>query len=129
MLLRTKVEELLEAMKEDQLDFDDLTQADRHTLVSFVFKARGTAGAGKYVGKDASIDFLENLPSGEMDSLLADPPCMKGEGTGLPKGCLRVWWWQRLRLLDFRCCWAHRDPISGFWRCGGRGGACRICAG
>ena len=81
ILLRTKCTELQQQMEEEDLDFTDLRQSERHSLISYVFKARAAQGMGKHtVSLEASVDFLTALGAGELAKLLEDPPCLKGEG-------------------------------------------------
>lgn len=79
--LQTRVRDILEWKGEESLEWSDLTQAERRDLISYVCRARGTTGVTKLCANAATaIEFLESLPDGEIERLLADPPSLQGEG-------------------------------------------------
>ena len=79
--LKSKVQGLMDKKEEEKADFTDFSQVERHHIIAYVFKARSENGVSKVVATSTtSTDYLESLPPGEIIRLLADPPCMKGEG-------------------------------------------------
>ena len=80
-LLRTKVQEILDRKEEEKLDWTDLATKERHDLISYMFKAQGEKGAGVYTkNAAASNEYLAHWQHHDVQSLITDPPCLKGKG-------------------------------------------------
>ena len=81
LILRTRVQAIMEERKEEGLDWTDLNQKDRQDIISYVFKSKGEKGVGKHTGSAAaSLAFLDAHLYSEVEKLITDPPCMKGTG-------------------------------------------------
>ena len=79
--LQGRCKDIMQWVHEEEADFADLLQAERKELVSYVFKAQAKSGVTEHNhNKESTISFLDSLPSGEIDTLLLDPPCLKGDG-------------------------------------------------
>ena len=79
--LRSKVQKLMTQKEEEEVGFADFTQNERHNIIAYVLKAKGETGITKHAASaEAAIAFLEALPAGVIATLLANPPCLKGDG-------------------------------------------------
>ena len=80
-LLRTRVHFIMDTMHENQMDYDDLTQTERRSLISYIHQAQELQGVTKHMASvDASSEFMEKWSTAEVNKLVADPPCLKGKG-------------------------------------------------
>jgi hypothetical protein len=81
LALQHQAQQLVNWMATEGASFDALTQSERRDLIAYVFKARDETGfTKKTTNASISIEFLESLVPGELDKLLADPPCLHGDG-------------------------------------------------
>ena len=76
------MKKVLANKEEEKAGWADLTQNERHSIISYMFKARGETGVSQHVASShAAIEYLQSLAVEEIAFCVAAPPClMKKDG-------------------------------------------------
>ena len=85
--LWSKVKKVLAKKEEEKAGWADLTQNERHSIISYMFKARGETGVSQHVASShAAIEYLQSLAVEEIAFCVAAPPCLMKKDGRISKG-------------------------------------------